>query len=526
MKRKLIFIFAETLIFSMLFIQISAEDLSGSKSLKEKNYFEGFGTYIEHAMDQWDIPGAVIGVVKDNKVIFLEGFGYRDKEKKLPVDSRTLFCIGSCTKAFTATAVGMLVAEKKLKWNLPIKNMIPGIDLYDDFTSKYISAKDLLIQRTGISGHDMVKDFNPIGREGLFKVLKYLKPNKSFREGFQYANINYAIAAYLVDRSSGNSYEEYVDQNIFKPLGMNSSTFSIDKFQSNENSAQPYLTYGTAKVEDWGEARINQRYFEINKSYNNLSAASGGIYSNAEDMIEWLKFNLNQGKVKNDQILPKEILRTIHTPYMGLKYYPDSKESKFLAYGMGWFIDPYRGHYRIRHSGQVYGYMSEMSFMPEEKIGIIVMTNMYYHIFHENISKNIYDRLLGLNIIDRNENSVKGLNNYIESSLKKDFLNFWSKKPEDAKLRHNLNEYQGDYKNPGYGNIRIVLKDNELQVILKDQFKLQLLHYKENTFATKSDIWNYNHKIFKFQKNDKGEIISLAISLEPSVDDIIFVRNN
>jgi CubicO group peptidase (beta-lactamase class C family) len=418
----------------------------------EYDLFDDFEEFVDDVMEQWNVPGLAIGVVKDNKVIYMKGFGYQDVEKNVPVNTKTIFSIGSCTKAFTATAIGMLVDDGNLKWNTPINEFLPDFQFYDPYATAHLNPKDLLLHRTGLRGHNKVHDISPLSRDSLYKIIRYLEPNIGFRENFQYANLNYQIAGYLVDKLSGDSFEQYITNRIFKPLGMTNSTFFIDDRQAGSNIAHPYMNFGAH--DNWGEAVLNTHYFSMSKASQGGTAPSGGIYSNVEDMVEWIKLNLNGGAIDDHQIISAENLQIIHTPYMGIKYYPDDKMSPFYAFGMGWSISPFQGFYFLRHDGQMYGYMADVSFMPYENIGVVILTNMYYHHVCSIVSENVYERILGLEVTN---NSTSRYNSFMNASnsLEKGYKEFWPDQSKTKKPTQSISNYKGIYENPGYGKIVI-----------------------------------------------------------------------
>ena len=510
------------LIILLFFISLlSFNEVVFSQNNKESDPFKDFPEYIEKLMAQWKVPGLAIGVVKDNNVILEKGYGYRDIKKKLPVTPHTLFAIGSSTKAFTAMAISMLIDDGRLEWDVPVRDYLPDFRLYDEYATIHATPRDLLYHRTGIRGHNMVKNISSINREDLFKILRYLEPNKGFRESFQYCNLMYQVAGYIVDRVSGGTYEQFVTKRIFEPLGMGNSTASLEEFQNMDNIAHPYLNFSPQST--FGKVFYNSDYYSIYKSYNNVVTPSGGIYSCVEDMIEWLKLHLSAGMIGEERIISSKNLQIMHTPIMGIQYYPNDKDNPLSAYGMGWFIRSYKGRYLLEHGGQMDGYMSHVSFMPFEKIGVVVLTNLYYQHLATIVADNIYHRLLGLEWIDRSEKSLKSLEN-ASRNLEKRTAEFWTNRPKPIDATHSLDKFAGIYENLDYGRIEVVHENNTLHAVFKNMFRIPLRHFNQNVFATESNIWDYNHIKFHFYTNEKNKIKTLAIPLESSVDEIVFMR--
>ncbi|MBO0777821.1 MAG: beta-lactamase family protein, partial [Ktedonobacteraceae bacterium] len=201
---------------------------------------QGFEDFVQTTMQEWQLPGLAIAIVKDSAVILSQGFGKRNVAEDLDVTPETLFAIGSCTKAFTATALGMLIDEEKLNWDTPVRQHLPAFKLCDAVASEQATARDLLSHRTGLPRHDMSWYRSSSTRDELFERLQYLEPSKGFRELWQYQNLMYMVAGYLVEVVSGQTWEDFVRQRIMEPLGMTGSNFATDASRQTSDYAMPY----------------------------------------------------------------------------------------------------------------------------------------------------------------------------------------------------------------------------------------------------------------------------------------------
>src|SRR5262245_44649143 len=201
---------------------------------------EGFGDFVRATMAAWKVPGLAVSVVKDGAVIYLEGFGERDRERGLPVTPHTRFALASGTKAFTTLALGLLADEGKLDWDTPLRQFLPAFKLHDPFASERITPRDLVTHRSGLPRHDLVWYKSPFSRADLVRRLQYLQPNKDLRAFWQYQNLMYMTAGYLVEQLTGLTWEVFVQQRIFEPLGMRDSNFSVEVSQAAEDHALPY----------------------------------------------------------------------------------------------------------------------------------------------------------------------------------------------------------------------------------------------------------------------------------------------
>src|SRR4030043_709070 len=255
---------------------------SAPKEAKKPN-LKGYPEQVSSLQTDWKVPGLAVSIVKDGKIIFAEGFGYRDVEQKLKVTPHTVFAIGSCTKAFTATAMGMLVDEGKVGWDKPVRDYLPAFNLQDVVASERMTPRDLLCHRSGLPRHDAMWYGSALSREEIFSRLQYLEPSKDFRTVWQYQNLMFMTAGYLVGEMAGMRWEAFIQKRIFEPLEMKESNFSVNDSQKAPDFALPYQEKN-AKVEP--------------VPFRNLDAIgpAGSINSNVLAMANWIRMNLNKGK--------------------------------------------------------------------------------------------------------------------------------------------------------------------------------------------------------------------------------------
>ncbi|WP_244918744.1 serine hydrolase domain-containing protein [Paenibacillus dendritiformis] len=283
----------------------------------------GFSEYIRQQMEQWKVPGLSIAVIQGQQIVMAEGFGLRNVEQGLEVTPETLFAIGSCTKAFTAMSAGMLVDEGKLDWDRPVKEYLPNFKLYDSIATERITIRDMLCHRSGLPRHDLMWYNAPFTREEIIERLQYLEPNHDFRSKWQYNNLMYMAAGYLVGQLAGVPWEQWVQERIFAPLRMDNSNFSIDEMERHPNAAVPYID------------KDNQVQAT---AYRNLDVIgpAGSINSNVMEMANWVLLQLNQGTFQGQQLVTEGSIATMHTPQMpcGSSHFW-KKELPICTYGLG-----------------------------------------------------------------------------------------------------------------------------------------------------------------------------------------------
>lgn len=466
---------------------------------KNEDPLKGFDSFVESTLKDWNVPGVGIAIVQDGKVILAKGYGYADMDKKRKVDAQTLFAIGSSSKAFTAASVMQLVDEKKLDLDKPIINYLPDFKLYDDYATQHITTRDLLCHRSGLPRHDLAWYGSDASREVLYNRLRYLEPTAELRETWQYQNLMYMTAGYLVGQINDESWEATVKRSIFEPLGMKATNFSVEDTKKNSNHALPYQEK---------EEKITLMPFR------NLDAVApaGAINSNAEDMAKWLQMLLNEGNFDGKQILSAASLKEMYKPQMVMPGDISQDEIFYTSYGLGWMLTAYRGHLRVEHGGNIDGFTSSVCFMPRNGIGVVVMANMNGTAFNQIIRNNVIDRLLGGEIKDWNSILLEKRKEMLEAEASKE-------KQEDivqiknTKPALDLKEYTGKYENLGYGVLEITLKNDTLFAEMNGE-AVELKHYHFDVFTTGSLVGELK---LQFVMNVNAEISEVAIPLEMSL---------
>ena len=495
-------------------------------SAKVAEKLQGFDAYMEKVLKEWNAPGIGVGIVMNDKLVFAKGYGYRDYEKKLPITSRTLFPIASNTKLFTAVAAGFLVEEGKLTWNRPIRESVPAIEFYNNELNTTVTLRDMLAHRTGITRHDSIWYKSDYQEKDLFAKLKYLEPKEPLRQLFLYNNMMYAGVGQSIYLQSGKTWADYVREKILQPLEMNSTTYSIAEMLKQPDYGVPFT-----------ERRDSMEIYKI-PYYEETSglAAAGAIISNIDDLSHWLIALMNDGKYAGKTVLPPKVLQATLEPAIAL---PNTQaetrgwwEVLNRTYGMGRQTAVYRGRVITMHGGDLPGFHSQVSFMPNERIGVIVFV-IGDHIapLYNPISYNVYERLLGMEQTPWTDRLLD-----IRLKNKKAGKEARSKagagRVADTKPSHALADYVGEYEHPAYGILQIGLKDNQLQFGFH-KIKFGMTHFHYDRFDTPDDEqdgkWSVN-----FATNPQGEIDRATMSLDeaeavfmrkaPTLDDALAAR--
>ncbi|HJT60002.1 MAG TPA: serine hydrolase [Ktedonobacteraceae bacterium] len=470
---------------------------------------QGFDEFVRSIMQDWKVPGLAISVIKDGEVIFSQGFGKRDGDGRLEVTPQTLFPIASCTKAFTTTAMAILADEGKLDWDTPVKRYLPTFKLYDLFANEHMTPRDLVTHRSGLPRHDLMWYNSSATRQELFDRLQYLEPSKDLRAVLQYQNLMYMVAGYLVGQLAGQSWEDFVQQRIFDRLGMSSSLFSTSVAQETADFSFPH------KEEKDEVKKIP--FYEGQWSI----APAGAIVSSVADMSRWVLLHLNKGKHEGVQIVSENQVIQMHTPQMVAPVTFPFAEMPISSYGLGWFVEPYRGHMMALHSGNINGFSSLTTLLPEQNIGVVVLSNLNGTPVPNILTYNICDRLLGLDQVSWSERFKKFWTAFKEAEEKGKEKTEADQVP-NTHPSHSLDAYTGEYEHPGYGIFLVELEGDQLKGTFNSMTGT-LKHYHYDIFELFLEQFDIHVKV-SFFTNVKGDIGSLSAPLEPTVKDIVFHR--
>ncbi|HEK86806.1 MAG TPA: serine hydrolase [Candidatus Aminicenantes bacterium] len=478
---------------------------------KAKKILEGMDPTINKALSDLKVPGLALAVVKDKEVIFLKGYGYRDVENKLPMTPDTLLAIGSATKAFTTFSLARLVDEGKLDWDIPVRNYIPWFKFSDPVITERITPRDLVTHRSGLPRHDLLWYNNyQASREELVRRLAYLQFTADLREKFQYNNLMFLTAGYLLETLTGKTWEQAVRELALEPLQMKRTNFSVADSQKDQDFALPY---------DYRQKKIEKIPF---RNITNMGPA-GSINSSVREMSNWVIVHLNSGKFGDKQLLNPTTMADLHLPYMPIAQTPPTPYLSPASYALGWFVDYYRGHQRVYHGGNIDGFSALVSMLPNDGFGFVVLTNRNGTGLPELLVRTLSDKLLGLEPVDwigeavRNAAQAEQIGEKAEQKVQ-------TRRIKGTKPAHPLEEYAGTYFHPGYGELKITIKDKNLYCTYNG-ITTPLEHWHYETFnGLQAEDPTFKDMKFTFQTDVNGNVAAVAAPFEPTADDIVFKK--
>ncbi|MBK8610317.1 MAG: serine hydrolase [Chitinophagaceae bacterium] len=474
----------------------------------------------ELTLKTFDVPGIAVGVIKDGKLIHAKGYGVRSMRTMQKVDENTLFGIASNSKAFTTAALGMLVDEGKLKWDDQVTDYIPEFKMYDPYVTEAFTIRDLLTHRSGLglgAGDLMMfPDSNNFTKNDIIHNLRYLKAVSSFRTKYDYDNNLYIVAGEVLARVSGKSWEDFIEQRIMQPLGMTASRASINRLPNRNNIVMPH-------------APVNGKVTTIDIEWSETANAAGGIVSNITDLSKWLVMQMDNGKyAENKKMFSEEVHNDFWAPQTIIQVgAPGPYNTHFAAYGLGWFLSDVKGYKQVSHTGGLAGIVTQVTLIPELKLGIVVLTNQQSGAAFTAITNTIKDSYLGIKGADR----VKQMHDRVvknEADAKKITDTIWAGIAAQQKTngsKTDISNYVGTYTDQWFGDVTISVKNGQPWFDSKRSPKLTglLLPYKGNTFVAKWNDRSMDADAYvKFELDENGKASGFKMAAISPLTDFSF----
>jgi len=474
--------------------------------------------YYAKAQKEWGVPGMSVAIVKDGKVIFSKGYGVKEQGKTERPDDNTLYAIASNTKAFTGAIMGQLVDEGKIKWDDKVRKYLPYFELSDPWLSSEVTIKDLLSHRVGLGtfSGDLTWYRSNLSGEQIVRRLKYLKPDYDFRAGYGYSNVMFITAGEVIKAVTGKSFSENVKDRFFDPLGMSRSVTSTKDLEAKGNVASPHiLADGKHQVMPW-------------ENWEHV-ASTGGILSSVADMSQWLIFQLNNGIWKGDTLLQPTTQNVTWTPHNAFQtnHTNPTRTGHFSGYTLGWFYSDYQGKFRLSHTGGYSGMLSAVTMLPDEKLGVVVLTNGMVPIYNALVNYTL-DRFIKAPMRDW---SAENLDRFKKSNQND------SRIPDRIKARVTgtkpsvaLDAYVGEYFAPSYGTIQVKNENGKLKISFEHTPDLSATldhwHYdtwKMNWENTQVLAW-FTFGTVKFNLDNNAKVT--GIEFDVPNDDFFFEELN
>jgi CubicO group peptidase (beta-lactamase class C family) len=484
----------------------------------------GFEQRVEQLRKAFGVPGVTIAIVEDGKVTLAHGWGVRDMTTNEAVDADTIFFTGSTGKAFTNAALATLVDAGKIKWDDKVIDHMQDFRMWDPWVTREMTIRDLLVHRSGLGlgeGDLLFLPNSTLSRKETVRRIRYLKPATSFRSGYAYDNILYMAAGQLIEEVSGETWEQYIHNHVFAPLGMRHSTDSDAEFHANPNHARPHSRSNGA-IHGLG----TQTPLDENATIAQNAAPAGGLAISANDMSHWLLTQLGQGKIpgSDKRLFSEEQSKQMWTPEViqPIRHFPPEfavTEPNFSQYALGWDIEDYRGTKVVAHDGAVLGSQATIALVPGKNIGIFIAANSEDGEIILGLRDELLDYYLGY-----------PRNNWPEKfhSYKLNKLNAAAKQVQTAEAKPAqvgpslpLDHYVGDYNDPWYGTIKVRRAGNALTVDFPHSSGMEgpLTHYQYDTFKTHPKLDWVEPAYVTFSIDENGKVDRVVMKpVSPTAD--------
>ncbi|MFO7588373.1 MAG: serine hydrolase [Gemmatimonadota bacterium] len=479
--------------------------------------WEAIDARIETILADWTTPGLAVAVVAGDSVVFARGYGVRRIDAPGEVGPHTRFSVASNTKAFTAALIAQLVDEDRLSGDARVIDVLPEFRMHDPWVTGEIRIEDLLTHRSGLPtfGGDHLWIGQRLPREEIVRRLRWLEPAGSFRASFHYQNLMYLVAGQVAAAVTGKSWDELMRERILAPLGMTESSTSVRDLVGLEDVAQAH------EVVD-GELRV--------VDYDDVDgvAPAAALNSNVLDMARWVRANLNRGVLDGERILSERAVRAMHSIHYPLNVSPWAEENlgqRFSGYGYGWFIGEYRGRKAVTHSGGLTGMISLQTLLPEEGIGVVVLTNFAPDAPTRAITNEILDAMLGEP--GRDWNAVyRGFVDQARERATRSEAELRAARATGTKPSLPLEAYAGRYVDELSGPATVRLEDGHLVFDYNPRHLGDLEHWHHDVFRVhwRHPIFDMEAKTFlQFELGVDGKVDELTVTF---YDPITFERED
>lgn len=462
----------------------------------------GLDGYIESAMRDWSVPGFAIAVVRNDSIIHERGFGVRELGRPERVDEHTLFAIASTTKAMTTAALGMLVDEDRLEWDDRVVEHLPAFELSDAYLTHNLTVRDAVTHRAGVSRSDNLWIAGPFDRAEVLRRARHLEPVNGFRSTYGYHNVMYTTAGEVVAAVSGMSWDDFIAERLFRPLGMNRSTTRAAVVETRDNVASSHT---------WNDDRV---IATARRNYDNIGGA-GSVFSSVHEMAQWIRLHLGGGIYDGQRLISEETMRELHMPQVVIRsdtaaerMYPGTN---LRAYALGWNVQDYYGHELVHHSGSLNWTRTHVMMVPDAGIGVVVIANLGSSDLQMGIAYRVIDALLGLPERDWSA-ELLALAKRAEARSDERAREVEQRRIANTRPSLALDAYAGTYHSDVYGDVTLRVEGGRLVLDYAPDYVADLEHWHHDTFRA---VWRrpgFGREFATFSLNRDADVDELDLA--------------
>lgn len=459
----------------------------------------GLDQYVERAIAQWEVPGLAIAVVKDGRVVHSRGYGVLTLGKPERVNENTIFGIGSTTKAFTSAALAMLVDEGKVRWDDKVVDHLKDFRLYDSYASANITIRDLLSHTSGLAAGDRMWYNRRFDRAEVVRRVRYQEPVSSFRQEYHYSNTMFTAAGLVVDAASGRSWDDFIKERIFRPLGMTRSSTTVIGLESVDNVATLH-TAGTGKpvvIPRWNQDNIGP---------------AGSINSSVVDLAKWVRLQLARGTFDGRSLISPARFNDMHNAQTVIRGAGTSVEepAQFSAYGLGWQLRDYHGRKLVSHGGGGAGVSAQVALVPQENLGVVVLTNLDYHSLPIALVYHVIDQYLGLPSRDWSARYLANRDSSAQRTARAE-QQARAARARNTKPSLALDAYVGKYWHPYYDTVTVRREGDQLRLRFVDVLEGPLEHWQYDAFRADWTHPRFRSVFVNFEIGLTGDVRAIRI---------------
>jgi CubicO group peptidase (beta-lactamase class C family) len=461
----------------------------------------GLDGYIRRAMEAWEIPGVAIAVVRGDSVIFARGYGERRLGGGEPVDEHTLFAIASATKAFTATALGLLVDDGLVDWDDPVTRHLPGFRLADPEVTRQVTIRDLLAHRTGVARHDNLWIASPFDRAEIVRRARFMRQAQPFRDGHSYNSVMYMVAGEVAAAAAGSSWEDLVEARILGPLGMTRSTPRTAAVGRRGNAAAGHIPF------QGGIIPMQRRDYDA-------LGPGGSIFSSAFDLAQWVRFHLSAGMDDGRRLMDATTVHEMHRPQVSIATGEAARAMfpprTYFAYGLGWRLHDYHGKAVVHHTGEANFTRTQVGMIPSAGLGVAILANLSTSQLQVALMYRVFDALLGLPPRDWSAEYLQRARQAAAAAQRRAAEAEAARIPGTTPSRP-LAAYPGTYADSLYGHVTVQLEDGRLVIRYSPDYVADLEHWHHDTFRAVWRPTGFGHAMATFTFDAAGRVRALDL---------------
>lgn len=471
-------------------------------------------SYLETARSRWRVPGCAVSVVQGDRLVFAGGFGMRDPARKLPATADTLFGIASLTKAFTAAGVASLVTAGRLAWDAPIRAVLADFRMAGGPEYDTVSLRDMLSHRTGLPRHDLLWYSNPsLTPQEILRRLPYLETVAPPRARHLYNNLMYILAGHAAGTVADADWAGLTRAALLAPLGIRRAAFTPDAMRADRDHARPH--------------RLNpaKAPFEIPARPEDPIDAAGALCLSARDFAAWMRMLLGQGLIDGRRVLGAREVEAVWTPAIATGGAAEGPEYAPPSYGLGWRLDTWRGRRRVSHGGNLNGFAARITLLPEDGIGVTVLTNLSASPLAGHATSDILDRMLDLEPRNTSDRALERRDKAEAVAGVAAAQATLAQVPGTAPSR-SLTAFAGAYRHPGYGDLAVLDGPDGLRAVY-NTMPMRLAHWHYDVFRARNERPeddDLDGLRFSFQSDMAGRVSGVLVEMEELVLPVLFSR--